>query len=101
MTDRVDAPGRVVLHENSNQAAPDHAGERTHPGHGDQTAEDGGDQYAQNRPDQEGRVDESEHRLRSEIGHVLVHRARRGAEEPADVRMPEVDQEAVLTRGMR
>src|SRR5687768_6555031 len=89
MADRIDAPGHVVHEENPRQAAPDEPQQRSHPRHGDQTAEDGWEREAQRHPEREQSAHASQHAIRAKIGHICIESRRVRQKQPSDMSMPE------------
>jgi len=57
MTGRIDAPRHVVHEKNPDEAAPQKAGQRTHPGKGDEPTQHGRQKERQHHPQREKGVD--------------------------------------------
>jgi hypothetical protein len=89
----VDAVGEVVEHEDPHQAAPEQPGSGGEPGAADQVAEDARQRQAEHRPEDEGAIDEADHRVLEEVRGVALLGAAVGVdEEPAHVGVEEAAQ---------
>lgn len=106
VADRVDAPGDVVHHEDTDQAAPEEAHERAEERHGDQAADDGRDDETEDGPEREQAAHLDDVAVAGHIGGIAVDVWVFAGQHPANVGVPEAldhapDPLAVVVRRVR
>jgi len=86
VADRVDGPGHVVHESDTDNATPEHAGEESDPGPGDQAADDARKQERHYDDARECIVDALQVFVVADIGRVLIDRGLLLREQPTHVR---------------
>lgn len=94
MTDGVDAPGHMMNHEDSDQAAPHQSAPNAHPRFRQQAAKDCRNQQASRYPHGEQCVHHAQHAALVKVLDVAIQIRRLRVEQPPEVRMPGAAQQA-------
>lgn len=106
MADGIDTPGDVVSEENPGEAAPDPALPEAVPGLSDETLDQSGQEQSEADPKKEEAVDDAQHRIFGEVGGGGGALVGVLGEDPADVGMPEPEEQGggagfAVVRGVR